>query len=117
MEFKSYGCGPRHEQKKKELPKKNSKVMFQTLKNTVWRSTTLLIVLCMTFGWSEALVGGMTCATYDALSDPRIRLAWQLVWQVFCQQLKTPSPKAHVAKRRMRPPVPRPDDAKKEDTL
>ena len=65
----------------------------------------------------EAFVGGTTCALYDAFTDPRIRLAWQLVWQVAQHQLKTPSPKANVAKRTMRKPMKRPSPAKKTDTL
>ena len=73
--------------------------------------------MCMSFGWGEAFVGGTTCALYDAFTDPRIRLAWQLVWQVAQHQLKTPSPKANVAKRTMRKPMKRPSPAKKTDTL
>lgn len=61
--------------------------------------------MCMMFGWGQAFVGSTTCVLYDAFSDPRIRLAWQLVWQVARQQMQTPSPKAHVAKRTMRPPT------------
>lgn len=94
--------------------------MFQNLKTTVWRSATLFVVMCMSFGWGEAFVGGTTCALYDAFTDPRIRLAWQLVWQVVQHQLKTPSPKANVAKRTMRKPMKRPSPAKrgeKTDTL